>query len=116
MKGSAVTTYLTYCINTELDCHCTTTVHTAIVNDVFKILAGFENLDPLTFFELSTAPTRGRSLKLVKPGCQLDVRKFSFAHRVVEMWNSLNDRTVACDSTDSFKNKLDKFVYSLGII
>ena len=59
-------------------------------------------MDPFTFFELGTAPTRGHSLKLVKASCQLDVRKFSFAHRVVEMWNSLNDRTVARDSINSF--------------
>jgi hypothetical protein len=46
----------------------------------------------------------------------LDVRKFSFAHRVVEVWNSLDELTVACDSTNSFKNRLDKFLYGQGFI
>ena len=62
------------------------------------------------------APTRGHSLKIVKPRCRLDVRKFSFAHRVVEMWNSLDDGIVACDSITSFKNRLDRFVYGRGFI
>ena len=58
-------------------------------------------MDPFTFFERSTAPTRGHSLKIVDPKCRLDVRKFSFVHRVVEMWNSLDNRIVAYDSINS---------------
>jgi len=50
------------------------------LNDFFKIFKGFENLDPCMFFRLSTAPTRGHSLKLIKPRCHLHVRKYSFAH------------------------------------
>ena len=36
---------------------------------------GYENVDPLTFFELSTAPIRGHSSKIVNPRCRLDVKK-----------------------------------------
>ena len=71
---------------------------------------------PLTFFELSTASSRGDSLKIVEPRCRLDVRKFSFAHRGVEMWNSSDNRTVACDSIISFKNRFDKSVYGRGFV
>ena len=70
----------------------------------------------LRFFKLNTAPTRGHSLKLVMPRYRLDVREFSFAQRVVEMWNSLDDRTVACDSINSFKTRLDKLLYGRGFI
>jgi len=35
---------------------------------------GFDNLDPLMFCQLNTAPTGGHYLKLVKPRCRLDVR------------------------------------------
>jgi len=31
--------------------------------EVFKMFKGFDNLDPLLFFKLNTAPTRGHSLK-----------------------------------------------------
>jgi len=50
------------------------------------------------FFEFHTVPTKGHSLKLVKPRCRLAVRKYSFAHRVVDLWNSLDDNVIACDS------------------
>jgi len=51
----------------------------------FKMFKGFDNLDPFMFFELNTAPVRGHSVKLVKPRCCLDVKKYSFAHRVVDL-------------------------------
>ena len=77
---------------------------------------GFDNLDPLLFFELNTAPTRSHSLKLVKPRCRLEVRKYSFAHRVIDIWNSLDDNTIACDSLNGFKNRIDKFLIGRGFI
>ena len=59
---------------------------------------------------MSTAPTRGHSLTLVilvKPRCDLDVRKFSFAHRIVDIWNSVDEDIIACDSINGFKNRMD---------
>jgi hypothetical protein len=50
--------------------------------EVFKIIKEFDDLDPNIFFERSQANKRGHSLKLLKPRCQLDTRKFSFAHRI----------------------------------
>ena len=84
--------------------------------EVFKIFKGLDNLDSFAFLEPSTAPTRGHSLKIVKLRCRLDVRKFSFAHSVVEMWNSLDDRIVACDSINTCENKLDTFLYGRGFV
>jgi hypothetical protein len=60
--------------------------------EVFKILKGFEHLDSLELFELSTAPTGGQSLKLAEPRCRLDVRKLSFAQRVVDIWDSFDEK------------------------
>jgi len=77
--------------------------------EVFKIFKGFKNLDPCSFFALSTAPTRGHSIKLFKPWCHLDVRKFSFAHQIIDIWNSLDENIVACDSIVS-KIELIKFI------
>jgi ribonucleases P/MRP protein subunit RPP40 len=53
--------------------------------EVFKIFKGFDDLDPNIFCELSQANTRGHSLKLLKPRCRLDIRKFSLAHRVIDI-------------------------------
>jgi hypothetical protein len=46
--------------------------------EVFKIFKEMDNLDVHIFFQLTNAPTGGHSLKLVKHGCNLDNRKFSF--------------------------------------
>jgi hypothetical protein len=44
-----------------------------------------------------------------------DVGKFSFAHRVVDAWNSLGEGVVACDSIHSFKHRLDNFLHGRGL-
>jgi len=62
--------------------------------ELFKMFKGFDNLDPLMFFEVNTTPTRGHSQKSVKPKC----RKYLFAHRVVDVWNSLDENVITCDS------------------
>jgi hypothetical protein len=84
--------------------------------EVFKMFKGMDNLDVHKFFQLTNAPTRGHSLKVVKHGCNLDIRKFSFSHRVVNTWNSLSEDIVACDSINSFKAKLDEFLACRGFI
>jgi len=66
-------------------------------------------------FTLSTAPTRGHYNKLVKPKCQLDVRKFSFAHQIIDIWNSLDENIVACDSFNSLKIRIDTFLKCRGL-
>ena len=48
--------------------------------------------------------TRGHSLKLVNNRYHYDLRKFSFAPRIVNVWN----RVIAA-TTDTFKRRLDKF-------
>jgi len=47
-------------------------------------------MKPADFFaSRSTSITRGHNLKLFKPQCSLDVRKYSFEYRVIDIWNSL---------------------------
>jgi len=46
----------------------------------------------------------------------LDVRKYSFAHRVIDIWNSLEESIIACDSINGFKGRIDKLLYSRGFI
>jgi hypothetical protein len=68
------------------------------------------------FFELSKLCTRGHYLKLFKTGCNLDCRKYTFSHRIVEIWNSLDEDTVACDLLTGFKCRIDKILQSKGLI
>jgi ribonuclease P/MRP protein subunit RPP40 len=83
---------------------------------VFKMFKGMDYFDVHKFFQLTNAPTRAHSLKLVKHGCNLDIRKFSSLHRVVNTWNSLYEDIRSCESINSFIAKLDKFLACRGFI
>ena len=53
--------------------------------------------------------TRGHSLKLVNNRYHYDLRKFSFAPRIVNVWNSLTEIVISADTPDTFRRRLDKF-------
>ena len=77
--------------------------------EVYKILNGIDNISFNEFFEMFDASiTRGNSYKIKMKHSRLDMRKYSFAIRVIENWNSLSDNTVTSQSLDVFKNRLDK--------
>ena len=53
---------------------------------VFKILNGYENIDSNLFFEIKERKiTRGHNFTLVKKQSRLDVRKFSFSQRTINV-------------------------------
>jgi len=56
-----------------------------------------------------TNTTTGHSLKLVNKRYRYDLRKFSFAPRIVNIWNRLPEIVISADTTDTFKRRLDKF-------
>jgi len=65
-------------------------------------------MKPADFFVLcSTSITRGRKLKLFKPQCSLDVLKYSFAYRVIDIRNSLLRDIVNACSISVFRRKLE---------
>jgi len=64
----------------------------------FKLTAPFEIS---RFFEVI-----GPSLKLVNNRYHYDFRKFSFAPRIVNVWNSLPEIVISADTTDTFKRRL----------
>ena len=54
------------------------------------ILNGYENIDSNIFFEIKESKTtRGHNFTLVKKQSRLDVRKFSFSQRTINVWNKL---------------------------
>ena len=73
--------------------------------EVFKILRGFENLDPDRFFQvIRDGARRGHSLKLFKK------RYVSFGRgevQVCEGWNRLGDGIVFAGTVNVFKTRLD---------
>ena len=58
---------------------------------MFKILNGYENIDSNIFFEIKESKiTRGHNYTLVKKQSRLDVRKYSFSQRTINVWNKLS--------------------------
>ena len=47
--------------------------------------------------------TRGHNFTLVKKQSRLDVRKFSFSQRTINVWNTLSTECVHASSVNMFK-------------
>jgi hypothetical protein len=52
---------------------------------------------------------RGNSLKLYPQRARTQLRKYSFAMRVVKYWNSLPEKIITSKTLNTFKNRLDKY-------
>jgi len=63
--------------------------HDIVYSKVFKMFKGFDNIMLNDFFKLSTTTLRGHTLKIYKPQVHMDVRKFIFTVRIMDIWNSL---------------------------
>ena len=75
--------------------------------EVFKILNGYENIDSNIFLEIKESKiTRGHNYTLVKKQSRLDVRKYSFSQRTINVWNNLSTDCVHASSVNMFKNKI----------
>ena len=82
--------------------------------EVFKILRGFENLDPDRFSQvIGDGVRRGHSFKLFKKRCRLDMGKFKFASKVCEEWNRLGDGIVSAWTVNVFKMRLGHHLRSV---
>ena len=70
---------------------------------MFKILNGYENIDYNIFFlEIKESKiTRGHNYILVKKQSRLDVRKYSFSQRTINVWNNLSTDCVQASSVNN---------------
>ena len=76
---------------------------------VFKILNGLVDVNlvnDLNTSHIVNRCTRGNNCKLDKYRFNLDVRKFFFVNRVVNMWNMLSDDIICNRNVQIFVNKL----------
>ena len=63
------------------------------------------------FFEIKESKiTRGHNYILVKKQSRLDVRKYSFSQRTINVWNNLSTDCVHASSVNMFKNKINKYL------
>ena len=58
--------------------------------------------------------TRGHNFTLVKKQSRLDVRKFSFSQRTINVWNKLSSECVHASSVNMFNNRIDKYLVKAG--
>ena len=82
--------------------------------EVYKILNGKYDQDAYTILKpwKDMAPRssiRGNSLKLYPQRARTQLRKYSFAMKVVKYWNSLPEKIVTSKTLNTFKNRLDKY-------
>ena len=76
--------------------------------EVYKIINGLSTISFHTFFESSTnTTTRGHSLKLAKRRVTTDLRLHFFSEQVINIWNSLDEKTVKSSSLNVFKGILN---------
>ena len=69
------------------------------------------------FFEIKESKiTRGHNYTLVKKQSRLDVRKYSFSQRTINVWNNLLTDCVHASSVNMFKNKIDKYLVEAGTL
>ena len=76
---------------------------------VFKIVHGLEGVPFDNLFTFHNTITRGNGYKLFKHFCHLNVRKFSFAQRIIDDWNQLPAFLIESPDVLTFKTKLDIF-------
>ena len=67
------------------------------------------------FFEIKESKiTRGHYFTLVKKQSRLDVRKFSFSQRTINVWNKLSEECVHASSVNMFQNIIYKYLFGAG--
>ena len=83
---------------------------------MFKILYGYENIDPNICFEIKESKvTREHNYTLTQKQSRLDVRKYSFPQRTINVWNKLSTDCVHASSVNiMFKNEIDKQLVKAG--
>jgi len=84
--------------------------------DVYKITRGISSVSFDTFFEFHQyGQTRGDLFKLMKMTASTNLRHHFFSERVINTWNSLDDRTVLSESLNIFNRNLERIRQSKGI-
>jgi hypothetical protein len=75
----------------------------------FKIITRVIDVPFNDFFTYSTyLTTRGHCRKLFKQQSRIDVRKFNFSNRIVDIWNNLPSEVVEATNINIFKSRLDR--------
>jgi len=77
--------------------------------EVYKIIHDMYDRSVALELPRNVSSTRCNKYKLQKHSFHYNFRKFSFAARVVNVWNSVPDHVVDVNSLKQFETRLDKF-------
>ena len=82
--------------------------------ELYKILSGKYDREAAPFVKLwkdttSRTGVRGNSLKIFPQRACTEIRKNSFALRIAKTWNCHPDSVITAPTTNTFKNRLDKY-------
>ena len=77
---------------------------------VFKMTSeeGYDKTLP-NIFKTNVTHLRGHSKKLYIEGCNKNIRKYSFPHRVTKIWNSLPEEVINHNKIIHFEKALDRY-------
>ena len=78
--------------------------------ETFKMMKGLTKVNNDIFFSRNFNNTRDHNYKLFKPHCNMNIRKYFFSHRVIDMWNRLPTSALQVDTVSSFKEHVDNFL------
>jgi hypothetical protein len=79
--------------------------------ETFKIITGiYNNVVTESIFDLDpNTRTRGHSKKIKKKFCKINLSKFSFTNRIVDLWNTLPQSVIDAKDVRQFEIRLDKY-------
>ena len=84
--------------------------------ECFKIIKGFSKIEMENLFSFAPElPTRGNGLKLMGRRVNLDCTKYFFTNDIINKWNNLPESVVSSTTIDTFKNKLDQHLLTIGV-
>ena len=77
---------------------------------MFKMYKGWSGLRFEDFLKLNNNQLRGNGAKLFKRRFNSNIGKNSFSNRNIDLWNSLPMDAIQCNTLNTFKNAVDKFL------
>jgi hypothetical protein len=79
--------------------------------EAFKIITGiYDNEVTEGIFDLDpNTRIRGHSKNIKKKFCKINLRKFSFTNRIVDLWNTLPQSVIDAKDVTQFEIRLDKY-------
>ena len=81
--------------------------------EVFKMFRGFDNVNISDYLDIDRERnTRNNGFKIIGKNFRSEESKHFFFNRIVNVWNSLPSQVVSCNTVESFKGRLDKFLSS----